>query len=325
MKEQALTVLEKWDQARILVVGDLILDRYIWGSVNRISPEAPVPVVLVNRETIHLGGAANVLGNLRSMEAQTSIVGVTGRDQNGSELVGLMDAAGVDTSGIIRTQHHPTIQKTRIIAHQQQVVRVDREKNGGYEASLNETIVKEVFQRLPRVDAIIVSDYGKGVIHKDLLAKLHSAKGKPTICVDPKDQNFANYKGVHILTPNQAEAERMSGVQITDRPSLMKAAAEIFKVLGCERLLVTRGEKGMALFQSPENLFEIPTVAKEVYDVSGAGDTVIATYALSRAVGASARVSAYLSNIAAGIVVGKLGTAEVSRQEIKDALLQRDD
>jgi len=325
MREEALKIIDQWDNARVLVVGDLILDRYIWGSVNRISPEAPVPVVLVNRESIHLGGAANVLGNLKAMESQPSIVGVTGADSTGRELTELLQKAGINISGIIDSPEHPTVQKTRIIAHHQQVVRVDREKNTGYDTQLEEKIVHEVLNRLSSVDAVIISDYGKGVIHQKLLKELNALEKKPVICVDPKDKNFSNYIGVHVLTPNQSEAERMSGIQIVDKASLIAAAQRIFQVLRCERLLITRGEKGMVLFDSTSDYFEIPTEAKEVYDVSGAGDTVIATYALSRAVGASSKISAYLSNIAAGIVVGKLGTAEVSRQEIRNALILRDD
>lgn len=320
MIRECLDYLKLFKKGRVLVVGDLILDRYIWGKVDRISPEAPVPVVKVERESVHLGGAANVLGNLTAMGGHAVIVGVTGRDYNGEELIGLLGRAGVDTSGIVQSGDHPTIQKTRIIAHHQQVVRVDREKNSGFSPELSTQILEKVLQKIEEVDVVIISDYGKGVVNADMLNSLTNLPRKPIICVDPKDLNFGNYHGVNVLTPNQSEAERMSGIQITDSASLIKAAGRIFDEVNCQNLLITRGEKGMALFESRDSLFEIPTLAREVYDVSGAGDTVIATYALARAVQAPPRVCALLANTAAGIVVGKLGTAEASSEEIRQVL-----
>jgi D-beta-D-heptose 7-phosphate kinase/D-beta-D-heptose 1-phosphate adenosyltransferase len=320
MISEALKTVDEFANGRVLVIGDLILDRYLWGNVNRISPEAPVPVVVVERESVHLGGASNVLANLTAMGAKTSIVGVVGRDGNGDELLELLKKSGVETSGVVRSVDHPTIQKTRVIAHQQQVVRVDREKNQQFPPELTDQLIDECLQRVEACDVLIVSDYGKGVIVPRLLRALAQYKELPEMCVDPKDPNFNFYMGSHILTPNQTEAERMSGIPIRDRTSLFEAAKKIFERVRCRHLLITRGEKGMALFEAPGKLFEIPTQAREVFDVSGAGDTVIATYALARAVGAEPRICAYLANVAAGIVVGKLGTAEVTADEIAGAL-----
>jgi len=323
MKTEALKFLDRLGSGRVLVIGDLILDRFIWGCVERISPEAPVPVVKVERESVHLGGAANVLSNLAALGSVASIVGLIGVDGNGEELKSLLLKRGVDVSGLVASVSHPTIQKTRIIAHQQQVVRVDREKAAELESDIRAQILQQVITKLSQVDAVIISDYGKGVVDGDLIRHLTRLPNRPMISVDPKDRNFDNYHDVDILTPNQNEAERMSGVKISDSESLVAAAGRIFDVLSCERLLITRGERGMALFEDPKSYYEIPTQAREVYDVSGAGDTVIATYTLARAAGAHPRLAAYLANAAAGVVVAKLGTAEVSIDELEQALSKK--
>ncbi len=313
-------IIDRFQDARILVIGDLMLDRFIWGKVSRISPEAPVPVVQVTRETAHLGGAANVVSNIQALGGHALPIGLIGEDETAKTMVELMGRGGIATEGLVRADAFQTIQKTRIIAHHQQVVRVDRESDSLDGGAFESAVIERINATIEGKAAVIVSDYGKGLVTRPVLEHLDRFKEHVLINVDPKDRNFEHYKGCHILTPNQAEAERMSGVRIVGESSLRLAAQRIFDRLHCRHLLITRGELGMALFQAPEDLTIIPTLAREVFDVSGAGDTVIATYTLAKSVGASARQAAVLANAAAGVVVGKLGTATVADGELKQAL-----
>lgn len=319
IKEISKEAFARFPATRILVIGDIIIDHFIWGSVSRISPEAPVPVVNVTGENLLLGGAANVLNNIYALGGQATLCGVIGQDIMGDHLLGLIAELGSPINGIIRTANRPTTKKTRIIAQHQQVVRFDREKTGELQKDNLETILSFLDENITSFQAVIISDYNKGIISEKLMsalmAKLQNHPDIPVI-VDPKPKNSARYIGATILTPNSHEAELMSGLEITDEPSLIRAAQTIQDRLKVDALLITRGEAGMALFEKGQPPFLIPTVAKEVFDVTGAGDTVIASLALARAAGLSLQEAAIVANQAAGIVVGKLGTATASREEI---------
>ena len=322
MREDLFPLIDRFAQQRILVVGDLMLDRFIWGKVTRISPEAPVPVVHVTKDSDHLGGAANVASNIRSLGGQPQPAGLIGHDEAGARLVRAMDREAISTEAITNSDQYQTIQKTRIIAHQQQVVRVDQEVLHPLEKALVQRLVKSMERFLPETDAIIVSDYGKGVINKVLLEGLAGIAGEIPISVDPKDPNFDHYQSAFIITPNHGEAERMAGMTIVSEADLAEAGSRIFARTGCRHLLITRGEQGMAVFHAPGQMEVIPTRAREVYDVSGAGDTVIAAFTLAHAAGATLTQAAIMANAAAGVVVGKLGTASLSPDELKAALLK---
>jgi len=311
--------LARFPEVRILVIGDLIIDHFIWGSVNRISPEAPVPVVNVTRENLLLGGAANVLNNIYALGGKGEMCGVIGQDIMGNHLLELLQTLGSPTLGIIKSDDRPTTKKTRVIAQHQQVVRFDREKSG----PLPPEVLKEIFSYLEKnlssFQAVIVSDYHKGMISAELMAllmrKIKDQKNIPVI-VDPKPHLLERFSGATILTPNLAEAEKMAGISITNEDELREAARLIKEKLGCAALLITRGEAGMALFEGDKEPLLIPTMAREVYDVTGAGDTVIATLALGLAAGLDYAEASILANRAAGIVVGKLGTATLTPEEL---------
>ena len=313
-------ILDRFSQTKLLVVGDMMLDRFIWGKVSRISPEAPVPVVQVTRESAHLGGAANVVCNLESLGAKAIPIGLIGTDGPAADFLGLLKASDIDDRGMVRDESFESIQETRIIAQRQQVCRVDRERKTSLTPEQETKVQTRLFELLEEADAVIVSDYGKGVITRHLLQNLMQRADKRIISVDPKDKNYDYYHDVTVITPNQNEAQGMSGVGIEDEQGLRKAASVIFEKLHCKRLLITLGERGMALFRSPTDMVLIPTQAHEVFDVSGAGDTVIATYTLAKAAGATPRQAAILANAAAGVVVGKFGTATLNRQELREAL-----
>jgi D-beta-D-heptose 7-phosphate kinase/D-beta-D-heptose 1-phosphate adenosyltransferase len=310
--------LARFPEARILVIGDLIIDHFIWGSVNRISPEAPVPVVNVTRENLLLGGAANVLNNIYALGGKGEMCGVIGRDIMGDHLLELLQALNSPTGGIIKSDDRPTTKKTRVIAQHQQVVRFDREKSGPLPSEVLEKIFAYLNQRLTSFQAVIISDYHKGMISAELMALLmkNLRAHKIPVIVDPKPHLLERFTGVTILTPNVAEAEKMAGISITNEDELCEAARLIKEKLGCAALLITRGEAGMALFEEAREPLLIPTMAREVYDVTGAGDTVIATLALGLASGLNFSEAAILANRAAGIVVGKLGTATVTPEEL---------
>lgn len=315
-------VVARFGEVSMAVIGDVMLDQFIWGKVDRISPEAPVPVVQVTRESVHLGGAANVVANIMALGGSAIPVGLVGQDSVGDQTLRLLDELGARTAMMVRGRDYASIQKTRVIAHHQQVCRVDREPGGDPTAHDQALLMQRVVDSLEEVTAVIVSDYGKGVVNEQLLNRLRQHAKKPRIYVDPKDRNFNHYHHVSALTPNQSEAERLSGIKINDVSTLKAAAGVIFERLSPEQLLVTLGENGMALFLDAQTWTEIPTLAREVYDVSGAGDTVIATFALACQAGADGHQAAVLANLAAGIVVGKLGTACVCQTELINAIRQ---
>lgn len=318
----AEAILDRFQGRRLIVLGDLMLDEFIWGEVRRISPEAPVPVVEVRRETLQLGGAGNVVANLLTLGAEAIPIGILGEDEAGRRMRDLFATYGASTEGLLSVADRPTTRKTRIVAHSQQMVRADREDRSLIPETIERQILALYLEALPSADAVILSDYDKGLLTPALLQgviQAARAAGKP-ICLDPKIRHFPHYRLVDVVTPNQLEAERASGIEIIDQPSLFEAATRIRDLLDCGCVLITRGELGMSLFDAEGAISHIPTTAREVYDVTGAGDTVIATLTLALSAGFPLLDAANLANLAAGVVVGKVGTAPVSLDELRAAL-----
>jgi rfaE bifunctional protein kinase chain/domain len=308
-------------RSRVLVIGDLMLDRFIWGDVRRISPEAPVPVVHVARESEHPGGAGNVVANLAALGAAPSVVGWIGRDEPGRRLRRLLHGLGADTSGIVAAARTPSIEKTRIIAHSQQVVRLDREPHEP-EAGVIEQVRRQATRRAVKVDAVVVSDYGKGTISEPLLsklAKLRSEHGFPYL-IDPKQPNFPHYRGATLVKPNQPEAAAAAGIEPRDARSLASTGARLLDLWQSDAVLISRGGLGMSLCRRGRAPRHFAAAAREVFDVTGAGDTVLAVAALALAGGGTLDEAAALANLAAGVVVGKVGTATLSRRELVRAV-----
>lgn len=333
-------IISKFNKARILVIGDLILDQYIFGTVDRVSPEAPVPVVWANKRTYLPGGAANVANNLRALDAGVSLLGVTGLDKHAEILLEELKKRKIDTKGIFCESGRYTTLKTRVIAAHQQVVRVDWEHRNSLSRELNQKFIKFLKNNINDFDAVIIEDYGKGVINETLLKELKSItrNNKKIVTVDPKEEHFGYYSGLTTITPNRKELENaVRDLKIKDNANKFKinsdrlftekdinlAAKEILEYLGLESILVTLGEHGMRLFEKNNRITHIPTVAQEVFDVSGAGDTVISAFTLALASGANKAEAAYLANFAAGIVVGKLGTAVTTRKELLERINQK--
>jgi rfaE bifunctional protein kinase chain/domain len=317
-------LMDKFKRTSLLVVGDVMIDEFIWGTVSRISPEAPVPVVAVAREDLLLGGAANVVHNVHSLGGHVLLAGVIGNDRMGERVKELLLKEKIDRDGLITEPDRPTTVKTRIIAHSQQVVRYDREYKRPISIQSQEKICRYVESHWNAVDGIIISDYGKGLLCPalmNLIMEKRKNDGK-IVAVDPKMNNFPLYRGVTIVTPNRLEAEAAAGIQITDEKSLTKVGKALLDRFSCEAVLITRGEEGMVLFDRSGSVITVPTVAKEVYDVTGAGDTVISTLTLSLASGSSYAEAAVVANYAAGIVVGKVGTATVSREELHKVIIE---
>ena len=314
-------VIRRFAKVRLLVVGDLMLDQFIWGRVDRISPEAPVPVVQVTRETFHLGGAANVVHNIQALGGHATACGMIGRDTGGRRLVAELKRVGAGTAGVVTSRSAITVRKTRIIAHNQQVVRFDREQRE-HAGRAAVAIGKYLERHLWDFDAVVLSDYGKGVITQDLLAALRAARARRPfrLILDPKKPNFAHYAGVTLATPNVHEASDAAGVEIRDEASLHRAGQRLLRQWDAEAILITRGEHGMTLFVRDAKVRHFPTAARQVFDVTGAGDTVVAACALALAAGATLDQAALLANHAAGVVVGKIGTATASAQELEQAM-----
>ncbi|HDZ23441.1 MAG TPA: D-glycero-beta-D-manno-heptose-7-phosphate kinase [Desulfobacteraceae bacterium] len=314
--------VDRFHRARTLVLGDVMLDQYLWGKVSRISPEAPVPVVEIQRETKMLGGAANVINNIFSLGARPLLYGVIGNDGTGREVMAALEQQGINTAGILVEEGRPTSMKTRVVAHSQQVVRVDRESRNEIGREMVEKILAFVDGNAQDLDVIIVSDYGKGVVSPDIVEGLRRLKKSwgGVIAVDPKVGSFPLYRGVDVITPNHHEAGAYCGLEINDREGLIAAGEKILGNLGCGAVLITQGEQGMTLFERGGKVQHIRTAAKKVYDVTGAGDTVIATFCLGLASGLSMVEAAVVSNLAAGIVVGEVGTSTVNVVDLKNAI-----
>jgi len=315
-------IVDRFRGRRLLVLGDLMLDHYLWGRCERISPEAPVPVVDVQKETSSLGGAGNVAANLAALGAEPVLVGLVGDDSRAAQLFEAFRARGVDTRTIVRDPSRPTTMKTRIIAHSQQVVRADWESRADVEGRALEGVLATLAKDLPRCHGLVVSDYGKGVITQATLERALGtarAHGIPT-SVDPKESHIDSYRGVSILTPNQHEAGYVMGTRIVDEASLMQVGWGLQKRLDTECALITRGPEGMSLFERTGRYTHLPTVAREVFDVTGAGDTVVSVVALALAAGADYPEACYLANHAAGLVIREVGTVTCSVAQLRKSL-----
>lgn len=317
-KEKFKKIISNFSRARVLIIGDLILDEFLWGDVSRISPEAPVPVVWVRRESFMPGGAANVANNIHALGAKVYLAGVVGMDERGKILTEELEKKGMNVGGIIIDGERPTTLKTRVIAHHQQVVRIDKEKKDDLATGLIDQVYSYVKEIINDIDAIIIEDYGKGVVTPRLLQEvLRLAKRhKKIVTVDPKEEHFHYYKGVTAITPNHHEAAEAVGIKLKDGDSIVQIGKAFLNKLKCEAVLVTLGENGMQLFEKKGRITHIPTITQDVFDVSGAGDTVIGAFTLSLATGATMIDAAHISNFAAGIVVGKVGIAVVTQEEL---------
>jgi len=319
--ERAKELITAFPSVRIFVIGDLIMDHFLWGNVRRISPEAPVPVVEVEREDLMLGGAANVAHNIKNLGGAVSITGVIGSDDDGRRFLRALKKKSIPVTGIVQDPKRPTTTKTRIIAHNQQIVRYDRENKDGVRAAITKEVLRYIKKAVRDAHVVIVSDYAKGLVSENLMKKIVALckKMKKPLVVDPKVEHLDYYKGADIVTPNNLEAATGAGLDIKDAKTLKKAGKILKERLDSKALLITRGEQGMSLFENGSET-HIPTVAKEVYDVSGAGDTVAGVIALSLAAGADFKEAAVLANFAAGVVVGKLGTATLNAEELCKAV-----
>jgi len=313
-KERAIDLISKFPDITVAVIGDIILDKYLWGDVERISPEAPVPVVDVKKDTVSLGGASNVANNTASLDAKAYMIGVVGDDENAKIIENLLKSKNINPV-LIKDKSRPTIEKTRIIAVSQQLLRIDREDRSKLSVEIEDKIINEIKNIKDEINVFIVSDYGKGVIAQRIMDFIKSLN-KP-IFVDPKPSNYQLYKNTTILTPNKKEA--YESIKADKNTDLELVGRKIMSDLELNQLLITLGGEGMALFEG-DKILRIPTKAKKVFDVTGAGDTVISVLALARLAGGTWEESASLANTAAGYVVGEIGTATVSRGILIDLI-----
>ena len=313
--------LPAFDQTHILVLGDVMLDRYWYGNTDRVSPEAPVPVVHVTRESTALGGAGNVVRNVVAMNAECLFCGVVGNDEAGDTIVDLLKDLGVDPSGLVRADDRPTTRKTRIEARSQQMLRFDRETDEPVAAATSKRLLESIASAISRADAVVLEDYGKGVLPPKVLRaamKRFNDAGLP-VSVDPKD-SIRPYRGAALFKPNLREVERLTGTRVRSDADLERAVAKIARQLPGSDIVVTRGERGMTIFAAGEAVRHVPIARHEVFDVQGAGDTAIAALSLARSAGASWIEAAVLANAAAGVVVSKVGTQTARPDEIRERL-----
>ncbi len=297
----------------VLVVGDLMIDEWIWGTVSRISPEAPVPVVAVSNHSFTLGGAGNVANNLRALGARVSFAGIVGDDDFAEQVRRLLREEEIDASGVVTVSDRPTTRKTRIVAHNQQVVRADWESMQPVTARDRERVAAFIRERAPRTDAVIFSDYAKGLLSREVV---EAASACTIVVADPKPANLDLFRGVTCVAPNAHEAMEATGIAALDEASLDEMGARLLARMSCQYVVITRGEHGMSLFGHTGRRLDVPSVARTVYDVSGAGDTAVAVLALALAARTPIEQAVQLANFAAGAVVEKLGTATASSEEI---------
>ena len=321
MDPKLINILEQFKNKKILVIGDVMLDKYIWGEVSRVSPEAPVQVVKVEKESYAPGGAANVANNVAALNGTTYMIGMVGNDEANEILVSEEENRKINTDGILEDKHKPTIQKIRIIGKGQQLLRFDYERKGYLDEGMEKKIFDFVVKRIQNIDAIIISDYAKGVITKNLaeqLIKLANEK-KKIIVIDPKPKHKNFYKNATLITPNNNEACEMLNVEEEKGKTIIDVGKKLLEELNAP-LIITKGEKGMTIFEKNGEITNISTKAKEVYDIIGAGDTVVATLALALASNATLKEATIVANYAAGVTVGKVGTSTVTVEEIKKAI-----
>ncbi len=321
-KQRADALINNFKHKNILVLGDLMLDEYLFGQVSRISPEAPVPVVEVSEEKFLLGGAANVAWNIASLGARVVPIGVIGKDRPRNTIIREFQKRKISKAGLVEDPKRHTTVKTRIVAHHQQVVRVDREHRQDISPASETKVIARLKKLVPAADAVLIEDYNKGLITDRVLKTTLELcqKHKKIVTVDPKFNHFLDFKGVTLFKPNILETERALGIKIAGPPDMLKAGKMLMNKLKTKAVLITAGEKGMYLITGQNKSEHIPTMAKEIYDVSGAGDTVIAVLTLSLAAGASFLEAAIIANHAAGVEVSKFGVAAVSVSELKEAL-----
>jgi D-beta-D-heptose 7-phosphate kinase/D-beta-D-heptose 1-phosphate adenosyltransferase len=320
--DDALAVIAHFAGRRIGVLGDVMLDRYLWGEVERISPEAPVPVVEVTRESASLGGAGNVAANLAALEATPLLVGLLGEDPEGHRLQADFARRGIEVRGLVTDLSRRTTVKTRVIAHQQQVVRADVEDRHDVSGEAERQLLECLERALSGAEALVVSDYGKGVVTRGVLERAleRARRDGIHVCVDPKESHFEVYRGVSVITPNVHEAGRAFGRRIVDEESLKAAGWGLRDRLDARAVLITRGAQGMSLFERDGRYTYLPTVAREVFDVTGAGDTVVSVMALALAAGADFALAAHLANHAAGLVIREVGTATCTAEALRASL-----
>ena len=314
--------IDDFTKIKVLVIGDLMIDEYLWGSVDRISPEAPVPVVSVQKESHALGGAGNVIHNLVAMGAEVTAIGTAGTGKTGQMIFEKLEDLGIETDGVISEPQRPTTRKTRVIASNQQVLRIDKEIKKNINADTLEKLGKIIESKISNASLVIISDYDKGLVTRELVQKIVTLAEKYNILTlaDPKSLNFSKYERVSILTPNKKEASLAANMDIKSEKDLFDAGWKIMDQVKLERLLLTCGKDGMVLFEKGREPYTIESKARQVFDVSGAGDTVISLLGLGLATGGTFKQSASIANVAAGIVVAKIGTATASIDELKRAL-----
>lgn len=317
-------ILKGFADKKILVLGDIMLDHYIWGRVERISPEAPVPVLDVQKEEYRLGGAANVALNLKALGAGVYLCGVVGKDEAGERIKQLLAKQGIDAYALVKEKNRPTTRKTRIGAVNQQIVRIDHEDRIDISARAETQILKKLDKLLVNMDAVVIEDYNKGLLTASVIASVIKAARKhgKLIAVDPKQKNFFLYKQVDVFKPNYGEMQKNLGLVFESEAEFDKQAKLLREKLKCRYLVVTRGEKGLDIYSGGNKTHRIPTFAREVYDVSGAGDTVISALTLALCQGCDIRTAAVIANHAASVVCGKMGTATASLQEIKNSFYE---
>lgn len=321
--ENPKKLIARFSEVKILIIGDVMLDRYWWGSVSRISPEAPVPVVQLEKTSLVPGGAANVAVNVATLGASPRLIGVIGDDSEGKYLVATLAKSNISTDSLLALEDRPTTVKTRIVAHNQHVVRIDNEKTNFLTAEQEETLWRTIENELNQTDLILISDYAKGLLSRNLLSGLitKAKENNKYILIDPKGKDYTKYAGATLLTPNRREAREACNFEENQAVDDITLAGEtLISQLGLEALLITQGEHGMTLFQNGEKTFHFQTKARTVYDVTGAGDTVIATLAVALAAGANLLQAAELSNISAGLVVEEVGTTTISQKKLLEAL-----
>ena len=325
-KEKLIEIIENFSKVQVLVIGDIMVDHFIYGNVSRISPEAPVPIVDVYKEEILLGGSANVINNIHSIGGQVIGVGVIGNDIESKLVIDEFKKRNLRISGLVTDTTRRTTLKTRIVAHSQQVVRFDKETRKDLDTKILKDIMKYVVSIIDEIDCIVISDYNKGVVSRVLLDSLRVLnKDNVPICVDPKKSDFSIFSHADIVTPNLQEAQAAIPYDINEY-NLSKVGHDILYKYDLESVLITQGEKGMTLFEKNGEVIEshyLPTEAKQVYDVTGAGDTVIGILSLALGTGASYKESSTLANLAAGIVVGKVGTSTVSKDELVNLIKEK--
>lgn len=313
-------IIYRFNRQKVLVIGDIILDKYIWGEVSRISPEAPVPIIFKESERLVLGGASNVVNNIHGLGATPTACGVVGADISAGHVIGILDKMGLSMDGVVVDKNRPTTVKSRVIGNNQQIVRIDEESLEPINANIMKMLLAFVKNNLSEINAIIISDYGKGVVSRKLIYELRNMDKDMIITVDPKAGNFRFYKGVTCITPNHHEAGEFCGFKIVNDRTLDRAGKQILNKLECESVLITQGKDGMTLFESNGNVVHLPARVKRVFDVSGAGDTVISVFTTALAAKTSMEEAADAANVAAGIVVAEPGTSAITIDKLAKEL-----